>query len=382
MLLFTLIKKEITQFFRNKTDVLTMFVFPVVLIVVMGNALNGLMNIDKNIFEDKYVYYKVNNLVNNERYLQAFYNFKKSCEETINIKFKEIKDDNKARELVNKGESLAFININEDSYDYYRSENKETSASKIFKNIFNEYLQKYALINSIGSIDQKLIQDILKDESLIKLKEEGINNSGIDSFTYYTFAELILIILYISGITSVSMYKEGYQHTFTRLIMSKANNLSIVISKIILGIVIGILQVIIIYFISTLFLKINWGKNLLDIFIVLISFIIFSSVLGISMSMIFKDNKTASSAINTLIIILGFLGGSYMPISLIKSTPITNLLCQLTPTYWANISLLSISTGLNSNYTYKSIFISLFLSILLLVIGFISNKIKVGDNSD
>lgn len=381
MLLFTLIKKEITQFFRNKTDVLTMFVFPVVLIVVMGNALNGLMNIDKNIFEDKYVYYKVNNLVNNERYLQAFYNFKKSCEETINIKFKEIKDDNKARELVNKGESLAFININEDSYDYYRSENKETSDSKIFKNIFNEYLQKYALINSIGSIDQKLIQDILKDESLIKLKEEGINNSGIDSFTYYTFAELILIILYISGITSVSMYKEGYQRTFTRLRMSKANNLSIVISKIILGIVIGILQVIIIYFISTLFLKINWGKNLLDIFIVLISFIIFSSVLGISMSMVFKDNKTASSAINILIIILGFLGGSYMPISLIKSTPITNLLCQLTPTYWANISLLSISTGLSSNYTYKSIFISLFLSILLLVIGFISNKIKVGDNS-
>ena len=38
------------------------------------------------------------------------------------------------------------------------------------------------------------------------------------------------------------------------------------------------------------------------------------------MSMIFKDNKTASSVINILIIILGFLGGSYMPISLIKST--------------------------------------------------------------
>ena len=59
MLLFTLIKKEITQFFRNKTDVLTMFIFPIVLIVVMGSALNGLMNVDKNIFEDKYVYYKV-----------------------------------------------------------------------------------------------------------------------------------------------------------------------------------------------------------------------------------------------------------------------------------------------------------------------------------
>lgn len=379
MLLFTLIKKEITQFFRNKTDVLTMFVFPIILIVVMGTSLNGLMNVDKNIFENKYVYYKVNDLANNQKYLQAFYNFKNSCEESIKIKFKEIEDDNKARELVNKGESLAFININKDNYDYYRSENKETSAQKIFKNVFNEYLQRYALIDSIGNTNPKIIQDILKEESLIKLKEEGINSSGIDSFTYYTFAELILIILYVSTITSISMYKENFQSTFTRLRMSKANNLSVVISKIILGIVIGMTQVIIIYFISTVFLKINWGENLLDIFIVLISFITFSSVLGVSMSMIFKDNKAASSVINILIIILGFLGGSYMPISLIKSTQITNILCQLTPTYWANISLLSLSTGLSSNYTYKSIFISLSLSTILIIIGFIVNKLKAGD---
>lgn len=203
MLLFTLIKKEITQFFRNKTDVLTMFVFPIILILVMGTSLNGLMNVDKNIFENKYVYYKVNDLANNQKYLQAFYNFKNSCEESIKIKFKEIEDDNKARELVNKGKSLAFININKDNYDYYRSENKETSAQKIFKNVFNEYLKRYALIDSIGNTNPKIIQDILKEESLIKLKEEGINSSGIDSFTYYTFAELILIILYVSTITSI-----------------------------------------------------------------------------------------------------------------------------------------------------------------------------------
>ena len=379
MVLFTLIKKEIIQFFRNKTDVLTMFVFPIILIVVMGTALNGLMNVDKNIFKDKTVYYKVEKLDETNKYLQAFYNFKKSCEESININFKEIKESNKARELVNDCYSLAFININKDSYDYYRSESKETSEQKIFKNVFNEYIQKYALIDLIGNENPTLIQDILKEESLIKLKEEGINNSGIDSFTYYTFAELILIILYVSGITSISMYKENYQSTFTRLKMSKANNLSVIISKIMLGIFIGILQVLIIYFVSTVFLKINWGENLLDIFIVLIAFITFSSVLGVSMSMIFKDNKTASSVINILIIILGFLGGSYVPISLIKSTRITNILCQLTPTYWANISLLSLSTGLSNIYTYKSILVSLFLSTILITIGLIVNKMKVGD---
>ncbi|MGL5347853.1 MAG: ABC transporter permease [Peptostreptococcaceae bacterium] len=378
MVLFTLIKKEIMQFFRNKTDTLTMFIFPIVLIVVMGAALSGLMNVDKNIFENKKIYYTTKNINNDEKYLQNFYNFQISCEENMKVKFEQTDNDNKARDLVNSREALAFITINKDGYFYYRSENKENSAQKIFKNIFEQYLEKQALIDTVGSQNPKLIQAIINEKSIIELKEEGINNNGIDSFTYYTFAELVLIILYISGITSISMYKENFQGTFTRLRMSKVRNLTVILSKVVLGLIVGIIQVIVIYFVSTVFLKINWGENLLQIFIVLISLIIFSSILGITASMIFDDNKTASSVINTLIIILGFLGGSYMPISLIKSTSITNILCQLTPTYWANISLLSLSTGLNTNYTYISIGVSLGLSIILIVIGSIIKKLKAG----
>jgi ABC-2 type transport system permease protein len=130
---------------------------------------------------------------------------------------------------------------------------------------------------------------------------------------------------------------------------------------------------------STVFLKINWGDSLIIMFIVLISFITFSSVLGVSMSMIFDEVKTANSVINTLIIILGFLGGLYMPISMIKSINITNLLSELTPTYWANISLLSISNGLSTKFSSISIILSLGLSIILIIIGLIIRKMKAGD---
>ena len=175
------------------------------------------------------------------------------------------------------------------------------------------------------------------------------------------------------------MYKDNFQRTFSRLKVSKVNNLTLISSKIMLGVVIGILQVIVIYIISTVFLNVNWGDNLLQIFLVLISFIIFSSVLGVSISMIFDENKTANSVINTIIIILGFLGGLYIPISLINSINITSKLSQLTPTYLANISLLSFSTGLSNIYTYKSIALSLGLSILLISIGLVVRKIKAGD---
>lgn len=380
MLLYTLIKKEIIQFFRNKTDVLTMFVFPIVLIVVMGAALNGLMNADKNIFENKKVYYNINKLTNDEKYIKVFNSFKDSCEESIKVKFEEIEDDEKARDMVNKGDALAFINVNKNSYYYYSSESKESSACKIFKNVFEQYLSRYSLIDFIGNDNPDIIQEIIKEESIITLKEEGISNNGIDSFTYYTFAELVLIIMYLAGITSISMYKESFQSTLIRIKMSKANNISLIFSKVILGVVVGVLQVLVIYFVSSYILKVNWGQNLSQILIVLISFIIFSSVFGITTSMIFNDSKTSSSVINTVIIILGFLGGSYMPISLIRSMDITNTLAQLTPTYWVNISLLSLSSGLNTSYTYISIFMSLGLSVILIFIALTIRKVKAGGN--
>ena len=62
MILIKLINKEVLQFFRNKSNVATMFIFPIVLIVVMGFSLNGLMNVDHNIFENEKVYFKVNTL--------------------------------------------------------------------------------------------------------------------------------------------------------------------------------------------------------------------------------------------------------------------------------------------------------------------------------
>ena len=87
MILISLIKKEVLHFFRNKSNVATMFIFPIVLIVVMGFSLNGLMNVDHNIFGNEKVYYKVNNINYDSRYLQVFNSFKESCENNMKIEF-------------------------------------------------------------------------------------------------------------------------------------------------------------------------------------------------------------------------------------------------------------------------------------------------------
>ena len=380
MILISLIKKEVLHFFRNKSNVATMFIFPIVLIIVMGFSLNGLMNVDHNIFENEKVYFKVNTVNKDNRYLQVFNSFKENCENNMKIEFEEILDDNEAKSNVNSFQGLAFINVYEDKYDFYRNKDEESTAQKIFKSVFNQYLDRYAVIDSMVSENHNILNDMVKEASSTVVKEEGISSNGINSFTYYTFAELVLIILYISQITSVSAYNERIENTLSRLKISKSSDFNIILSKITLGIIVGIIQIIIVYFVSTVFLNINWGENLVMMLMVLISLITFSSILGVAISFMFKDNKAASSVINTLLIVLGFLGGAYVPISLIRANEVTNILCQMTPTYWANISLLSLSSGITTNYSTISIVISLELSLILLVICIISSNMRAGDN--
>ena len=236
------------------------------------------------------------------------------------------------------------------------------------------------LLKDVGL--EPVIQITGRDRNRIAIEGEMLSADEVNSFTYYTFAELVLIILYISTMTSISMYKERFLHTMTRLKVSNIKRINILLSKIALGIVVGILQIIIVYIISTRFLKVDWGDNLLYIFMVLISLVIFSSVLGIFMSMIFHDAKTCYTANNILIIIMGFLGGSYVPMCLVKSVRVTNFICEIIPSYWANISLLSLSYDVKTNYYIISIFISLGLSVVMLVVGSLISKLKVGGSFD
>ena len=378
MIVFKLVKKELMHFFKNKMDIVTMVIFPIVLILVMGTSLKGIMNIDTNIFKDEVVFYSID--CKNNTYIKIFEIIKSNLEKNYNIKFKLIEDITYAKENVNLEKSLAYISINNNGYEFYRNENGENISQKIFRNMFEQFLHKNSLVETISENNINIVNYKSINEQVINLKEKNLNSNGVDSYTYYTFAELVLIILYISSITSISLYKEKYLNTMSRMRICNISYLSILTSKVVLGIIIGIIQISVVFIVSRFMLNVNWGNNLVSIFLVLICLIIFSSILGVVTSVIFKDHKTSTSVCNILIIIMGLLGGSYMPISLITSSPITNLVAKISPTYWANISILSLSYGIKTIYPYISIIISIGLSAFLTLIGLIFYKNKAGES--
>ena len=370
-------KKEIIQFFKSKTNVIAMLIFPIVLIFVMGKSLDGLMSMDKNIFSGKIIYFNIEDSSGNKN-LQPFYDFSVQFQKDTEAEFVENTNPEEAIKLVNKNEAICFINVCKDDIKYFRNENGESTESKVFRNLYTQYMKKYIFIHSTSKFEPQKVPQILNAQNNTRVKSEGISYDEVNSFTYYTFVELTLIILYISTITSISMYKENTLHTMTRLKTSSIKKINIIISKIALGIVIGIMQIILVYITSTKLFGVNWGQKLIYIFVVLISFIIFSSVLGISISMIFADQKTAYTLTNMLIIVMGFLGGSYVPLCLVKSARITSFLCQLVPNYWVNIALLGLKYNVDTSYYISAINISLGGAVLMIVLGKIISKLKEG----
>lgn len=382
MILLTLIKKELKAFFRSKSDVIIMLIFPVILIFVMGKSLNNLMSVEKNIFNNKTIYYRINAPINNEKELQLFYDFMINFEKKTNVKFIENKNYKNATNDVNNNKAICFMDIYDNKINYFRNEKKESTESKIFRNLYEQYMRKYSFLQTMSKSNSKQMTSLSNYQIKILLKDENINEEEISSYTYYTFAELILIILYISTLTSISMYKERFLHTMTRLKVSGTNKFNILASKIALGIIIGLMQTFVVYIVSTKLLHVNWGDNLTYIMLVLISFIIFSSVLGIFISMVFDDQKTAYTVNNILIIIMGFLGGSYVPICLVKSVRITSFLCNIMPNYWTNIAILGLHYNMETKYYIISILMSLSLSVIMLIVGNFISKQKVGGSFD
>lgn len=374
-------KKEIIQFFKSKTNVIAMLIFPIVLIFVMGKSLDGLMSMDKNIFSGKIIYFNIEDSSGNKN-LQPFYDFSVQFQKDTEAEFVENTNPEEAIKLVNKNEAICFINVCKDDIKYFRNENGESTESKVFRNLYTQYMKKYIFIHSISKFEPQKVPQILNAQNNTQVRSERISYDEVNSFTYYTFVELTLIILYISTITLTSMYKENTLHKMTRLETSSIKKINIIISKIALGIFIGIMQIIIIYITSTRLFGVNWGQNVIYIFMVLISFIIFSSVLGISISMIFSEEKTAYTFTNMLIIVMGFLGGSYVPLCLVKSARITSFLCELVPNYWVNTAILGLKYNVDTSYYISAINISLGSAALMIILSRIISKIKEGGSFD
>lgn len=372
-----MLKKEIKLFARDRINLVMLFVFPIVLVTVLGYALDGLMGSDFDIFEDGKIYYTVDGESDYEKGFDMFKDaFKKEFDD---VSFIEASDIDKAKSDVKNNKAYALITIDKDGYEYYRNPTGEDMSSKVFRGIFEGVLDDYSLVELTSEKNPAMIQSILDRKIKDYTKDIKVGTHSISSLDYYTFAELALIILYVSAVVGESVVNEREYQTINRIKMSEKGHVVGTLAKVTLGILVGIIQVIVVYIYSTIVLDSRWGDNLVPIIVNLMFFILFSSMLGLFIATISKDGKSMNSLLNSLTIILCLFGGAYTPLSVLKSIPGISTLTLFSPVYWVISSLISISTGVKDVYSSTLIGICVGFSLLTLILVVIKQNKKGGD---
>ncbi|PRR81848.1 ABC transporter permease [Clostridium vincentii] len=372
-----MLKKEFKQLLRNKKNLILMFVFPIILITTLSAGLKSMMT-SQDIFGSGDEYSKVYYTIEGEtKYEAGFLDFKQGLEDAVNIKLEETSSLDNVKEDVDEYDALVHINVKDGGFELYSSKNGEKMRTKIFRSIFESVLNEYAAYDTIGEYNPKAFTNLVQnkyDEYVVKKDVDGVRD--ITSSEYYTFAELALIIFYVSGIVAESVYKETQLTTINRIRLSRMKESFLIGAKVISGIIIAILQTLLVYVYSTLVLDVTWGDNTLKFMSMFLAFGTFASVIGAIIGLVAKNDSTAAGVLSAVTIVICFLGGCYTPLSIIIGMSPINKLMYFSPIYWINTAIGSLLCGIESNAYAIALAVPLGLSALCLLFyfGILRNK--------
>lgn len=379
-----MMRKEIKQFLRSKGDILMMFIFPIVLITTLSVGLKNMMSNSTELFGsgDEYsiVYYTMEE---ETKYKEGFNAFVSEVKETVNIKFEEVDSLDEIIDKVDNYDAMVHINIDNDGFKVYSSSKGDKLKSKVFRSVFEGILNEYAVYETIGEFNPKAFINLVENKYDEYVIEDTDNKTrDVSSSEYYTFAELALIILFVSQVVAETIYKEKQLTTINRIRLSKVTEGVMIASKISLGIMIAVIQTFLVYAYSSIVLKVDWGEHTIKFLILFIVFGVFASVLGAIIGLISKKDTTISGLLNGLIFFICALGGCYTPLNMIVSVPILNRLMYISPIYWINTATSGMICGLESNAYMIAIAIPTILSIIGLIVTLLIMKNRGGLAND
>lgn len=349
-----ILKKEIKSYFKSAGNWVFVFALPILLILLMSSALDGYMSTDFHTFDDGKVYYYYEDKTGATTEKLAA--FETLLHKATGIVMQEVWDYVQGEKDVNSSKAFGIIKISGDNMSYYRSPYNETEGGRIVHSLFEQVIGK----------DMTALNDSVRVTTL--------ETTPVDSASYATFTYLAFVILFIALMTGHSVNDERTYGTITRIKISKAGINALLLSKVILGVFIGILQIVTVWAFSTLVLGINWGSNAPVMFVVLLCLVVMSSIFGVVIGMISKNKAIADNTVLMTVMLSGYIGGALSPVYLLENGGILNQIVKISPLYWTGRSLTNLYVNIMDVTTYASIGVSAGLTVLFLLIYKLQTK--------
>lgn len=353
--------KEIKSFFTGKGNLLFMFAMPLLLITIFSFALKDYVNADYKTFQNCRVFYYVN--ASDTAKIEEFDEISGKISVSAGVVFEQVSDYEAACRDVEASKAYGVITISNDGYDYFRSSFNEPEGGKLVRSLFVQMADEAG--SSTGDVNVSLINKI------------RIDVNKLDSKNYYTFAGLSFSILFMGLLVAFSVYNEKEFGTIERIKIGGSGVPAMVISKVLTGILCGIVMIGSSWAYSTFVLKVNWGSKIWYTMLVLLCLVIYSAVFGCVIGFIGKNKSMCQSSVLMFSMLCGYLGGSITPLYLLENVPVLKFIIKISPLYYTNRAIISLSNGIVDEKFTRSIMVLLGLTVLFAVLGVVIGK-KVG----
>lgn len=350
-MIWNMYKKELRTYVRNPFQIAFTLVFPILLVLMMGYTMSNMVGATADVESEESVrvLYKKEDGTSVQA-LQEFELFQKFAKEAMEVDWEEVTDGGAAEKAVDENNAVAFISVTADGLSYYRSPYNEPAESKVLRAAYNNVLGEFAGMSGT------------------QIKSTILQAKTVDSYTYYTFAELGLIMFYVSLIVGQSVFADKETKAFRRIYISDASVNGYVAVKVALGLTISVIQLVEVYLLSTFALDVSWGKNVGYIVLTYLCLGLLSSLMGAVMGTFSKSRADMSDKILIISLLVGLLGGGLTPISFLENYKVLAWICKVSPLYWITNGSVSLAGNQATNDHVVGMIVCLALAAVIMLI--------------
>jgi len=306
--MFAILKKEITEFLREKTNVFFYLLFPVILVFLLGSFLG---NLDKAeaVIGDIQVQYVIE--TGDPQAAASVEAFIDAMEADGTMEMEKAGDIAAAKTAVAEGEISALI-VFEEPFGIQIWEGSNKINNRAITAVMKGFAQANSSISAVAAISPEMLGQLDSsaiDADHVSPKDLGANRTMLD---YYAIAMLIMLTMMCSISGAYAFTRERASNTLNRLILSPKNRWTLYLQKIFGTIPQIILQISIMMVISVFVFGAHYARDFQgNSFLFLMYFVIALALisLGALLGLFLKADPTA--VLLPLLWITMFFGGTF-----------------------------------------------------------------------
>lgn len=308
-----IIKKQLLVELRTFGTYIWLILFPLAMIMVLGNVLTNVFN--KTVLKTEKVTVIYQLPEKQQPLAAAFANFAQNAGSRY-ITFKQILNKEVALKKVQRGSKTAAAIIDNGRIIVY-THNPDVLQSSILAAHFQGFAKEYAISATLaqsGTATAQLNDKVPDYTKQVKVeKNNGVKQPS--AFQYYAISMITMscLITMIIGARLFSM--ERQRRTLARMYIAPVPKFQIIISNFLGSFILRACSLLLLMFVVSKFFAVNWGSNVILIFVTFLSLIMFAMLLGIAIDILAKGARGVTTITSIVMQLFLFFGGAYFPVS-------------------------------------------------------------------